>query len=85
VLPHCTPYPSPQSIIILDNVVIHKLARLSNLCEEHGVLLLFLPLYSLDYNPIEATFKDLKAWVKRNHRLVEAYESFKAFLHLAIS
>jgi transposase len=85
VLPHCTPYPSPQSIIILDNVVIHKLARLSNLCEEHGVPLLFLPLYSLDYNPIEATFKDLKAWVKRNHRLVEAYESFEAFLHLAIS
>src|SRR5438045_7179603 len=24
VLPHCTPYPGPQSIIILDNEAIHK-------------------------------------------------------------
>jgi transposase len=55
------------------------------LCEEYSVLLLFLLLYLLDYNPIEATFKDLKVWVKRNYRLVEAYESFKAFLHLTIS
>ena len=55
------------------------------MCEEHGVLLLFLPPYLPDYNPIEATFKDLKAWVKRNHRLAEEYESFEAFLHLAIS
>jgi transposase len=60
VLLHCTPYPSPWSIIILDNAVIHKPARLSNLCKEHGVRLLFLLLYLLDYNPIETTFKDLK-------------------------
>jgi transposase len=48
-------------------------------------LLRFLPLYSLDFNPIEATFKDIKAWIKRNHQLVEDFESFKAFLHFAIS
>jgi transposase len=85
VLPHCTPYPGPRSIIILDNAAIHKSARLSSLCEEHSVLLVFLPPYSPDYNPIEATFKDLKAWVKRNHRLAETYKSFEAFLHLAVS
>ena len=85
VLPHCTPYPGPRSIIILDNATIHKSAWLANLCEEHSVLLIFLPPYSPDFNPIEATFKDLKAWVKRNHRLAEEYESFEAFLHLAVS
>jgi transposase len=85
VLPHCTPYPGPRSIIILDNAAIHKSARLSNLCEEHGVLLIFLPPYSPDYNPIEATFKDLKAWVKRNYKLAEEYQSFEAFLHFAVN
>ena len=85
VLPHCTPYPGPQSIIILHNAAIHKSAHLSSLCEEQGVLLIFLPPYSPDYNPIEATFKDLKAWVKVNHKLAEAYESFEAFLHFAVS
>jgi transposase len=30
------------------------------MCKEKGVLLKFLPLYSPNFNPIEATFKDLK-------------------------
>jgi transposase len=85
VLPHCTPYPGPRSILILDNASIHKSARLRDLCEEHGVLLVFLPPYSPDYNPIEATFKDLKAWIKRNYRLAETFKSFKAFLYFAVS
>ena len=61
VLPYYIPYPRPRSILILDNALIYKLARLYNLCKEHGVLLIFLLLYLLDYNLIKATFKDLKA------------------------
>lgn len=85
VLPHCTPYPRPRSILVLDNASIHKSVRLRNLCEEYGILLVFLPPYSPDFNPIEATFKDLKAWVKRNYRLAEEFNSFEAFLHFAVS
>jgi transposase len=85
VLPYCTLYPRPRSILILDNALIYKSARLRDLYEEHGVLLIFLPPYSPDYNPIEATFKDLKAWIKRNYRLAETFKSFKAFLHFAVS
>jgi transposase len=61
VLPHYIPYPRPQSILILDNALIYKLAQLYDLYKEHGVLLIFLLLYSPDYNPIKAIFKDLKA------------------------
>ena len=61
MLPYYTPYPRPQSILILDNASIYKLAQLRNLYKEHGVLLIFLPLYLPDYNLIKATFKDLKA------------------------
>ena len=50
VLPYCTLYPRPRSILILDNALIYKSARLRDLCKEHGVLLVFLPLYLPDYN-----------------------------------
>ena len=67
VLPYCTLYPGLQFIFILDNVSIHKSAQLCDLYKKHSILFIFLPLYSPDYNPIKAIFKDLKVWVKRNY------------------
>ena len=80
MLPYYLLYPGPRLVLILDNASIHKSTRLRELCEEYGVLLRFLPPYSPDFNPIEATFKDIKAWIKRNHRLMEDFVSFEAFL-----
>jgi len=61
VLPHYSLYLGPRSVLVLDNAAIHKLKRLRELCEQHGVKLRFLPPYSPDFNPIEATFNDIKA------------------------
>jgi transposase len=61
VLPHCNPHPGPHSVLVLDNTSIHKSSRLKELCNTYGVTLEFLPPYSPDFNPIEATFHDLKA------------------------
>jgi len=84
VLPHCSPYPGPRSVLILDNASIHKDLRLQRLCNEAGVLLRFLPPYSPDYNPIEATFGDLKTWIKRNYMLATDFEDFGNFLDFAV-
>jgi transposase len=54
------------------------------MCEEKGVLLKFLPPYSLNFNPIENTFKDLKAWIKRNCKLAADFEDFSDFLEFAV-
>ena len=67
VLPHSSPYLGPRSVLILNNASIHKSERIRELCEQYSVELRFLPPYSLDFNPIEATFKDIKAWIRRNH------------------
>jgi len=49
-----------------------------------GVILAFLPPYSPDLNPIEESFAELKAWIKKNHTLVTAYNDFGDFLDLAV-
>jgi len=61
VLPYCSVYLRPCLVLILDNAFIYKSAKLCSIYKERGVLLKFLPLYSLDFNPIKNTFKDLKA------------------------
>jgi transposase len=84
VLPHCTLYPGPRSVIIMDNASIYKDPCLRQACNETGMLLKFLPPYSPDYNPIEATFKDLKAWLKKNYSLLVEFEDFAEFLNFAV-
>ena len=61
ILLNYTLYLGPRLIIILNNASIHKLKRLQELYDQASVILEFLPPYSPDFNPIEATFKDLKA------------------------
>jgi transposase len=52
-------------IVMLDNLSVHKGARVRQLIEERGCELLFLPAYSPDCSPIEETFSKLKAFLRR--------------------
>ena len=54
------------------------------MCDEAGVVLVYLPPYSLDYNPIEEAFAELKQWLKKNYILADGYESFDGFLNTAL-
>ena len=49
-------YPQDHSILIMDNCLIHKMETLREVVEAFGVLLVFLPPYSPDFNPIEEIF-----------------------------
>jgi transposase len=84
VLPKCTPYPGPRSIIIMDNASIHRTERVQQLCATAGVILEYLPPYSPDFNPIEQSFKVLKAWIKRHADEACIFEEFGYFLLFAI-
>ena len=50
------PYPTQYSVLILDNVSIYKSQYLRSICEEKGIRLEFLLLYSSDYNPVHKNF-----------------------------
>ena len=74
VLPQCTPGgEGPRSIIVMDNARIHQSIELDQLCGAAGVLLVKLPPYSPDFNPIETSFSVLKQWMKRNTELIQYY------------
>ena len=55
------PYPRPRSVLIIDNAITHRLEELKEMCKEVGVILEYLPPYSLDFNVIEESFSSLKA------------------------
>jgi transposase len=48
------------SIVIMDNASFHNKENISQLLEEKGHILLPLPPYSPDFNPIEESFAILK-------------------------
>ena len=56
ILPICHRYPGPNSVILLDNAKIHQKPLIDALCAAHGVLVLYLPPYSPDLQPIEFVF-----------------------------
>lgn len=56
VLPIMNPYPAERSILLLDNATPHNKAAIAAACALVGVLVLYLPPYSYDFQPIEKMF-----------------------------
>jgi transposase len=58
--------------------------EIKEMCDLAGVQLEYLPPYSPDFNPIEETFAELKAWMKRNYLLADTFDTFEGFLELGL-
>jgi transposase len=58
-------FPGPNSVLVLDNAQVHHGGRVQEICEAAGVLVVYLPPYSPDMNPIEKVFSVLKNRLKR--------------------
>jgi DDE superfamily endonuclease len=70
LLPRMNKWPLPNSVLVVDNASIHKVAGIRELVEECGMRLMFLPAYSPDLNPIELAFSSIKAWLRQNRNFV---------------
>jgi transposase len=55
----------PGQVVVMDNLSSHKRGRISELIEERGCELLYLPSYSPDLNPIEEAFAKVKASLRK--------------------
>jgi transposase len=51
-------------IVVMDNLLVHKMKRGADLIEGCGCQLVFLPSYSPDFNPTEGTFSKVKTLVR---------------------
>lgn len=66
LLPHLQPYngENPHSIVVLDNCSIHHIHEVTQVIHSVGALVIFLPPYSPDFNPIEEAFSKVKTSLK---------------------
>lgn len=55
----------PGQTVVLDNLAVHKSARVRERLAAAGCALRFLPTYSPDFNPIEQAFAKLKTHLRR--------------------
>ena len=66
LLPHVQPFnfSNPHSIVVLDNCSVHHVPEVVQSIEDVGCLVLFLPPYSPDLNPVEEAFSKVKTILK---------------------
>ena len=66
VMPTLMPFngTNPSSIVIMDNCAIHHVPEVTDLIQQTGALIYWLPAYSPDLNPIEEAFSKAKAMMK---------------------
>jgi transposase len=65
-------------IVIMDTVGVHKVAGVREAIEARGAILLYLPPYSPDLNPIEQLFSKLKAFLRK--AAARSIESLRAVI-----
>ena len=62
---------SPKSVLILDNCSIHHVDEILEVFRSTGIVVMFLPPYSPDYNPVEKAFSYVKCYLKRYDDLLQ--------------
>ena len=74
------------SCVIMDNATPHKSAQVLKIAEKFGCIVLYLPPYSPDLNPIEKFWANMKRWIRSN---VDSFgsllDSLYYFFNYAIS
>src|SRR6266702_358593 len=72
LLLHMNEWPLPNSVLVVNNAMIHKVDGIRELVEGHGARIIYLPAYLPDLNPIELAFLSIKAWQHANRSCVNA-------------
>jgi len=81
-------YPGKNSVIIMDNCQIHRCEIIQEEIERVECILIMLPPYSPDFNPIEIAFGEVKQWIARLHEeFAEAVirDETQTFFYYALS
>lgn len=82
LLPHLLPFngTNPHSVVILDNCSIHHIPEVVKSIEDVGSLVVFLPPYSPDFNPIEEAFSKVKYTLKSHENCMQQINDIETLL-----
>ena len=62
-----------RSVVVMDNCPMHNVENLNEMARGVGALIMFLPTYSPDCNPIENAFDLAKAYLTHFPSLANAF------------
>ena len=73
LIPNMMPFDGNNqcSIVIMDNLSVHHVQEIIDLFNYCGIIVLFLPPYSPDLNPIEECFSYVKKYLRRHIELLQ--------------
>lgn len=80
LIPNMNPYDgeTDNSILVMDNCFIHHVEKIVELLQRPGILVIFLPPYSPDFNPIELTLNScLKKFLQEHEHVIQAANNVK--------
>ena len=60
-----------KSVVVMDNLSVHHVNFIQSLFDDAGILVLFLPPYSPDMNPIEEAFSYVKRYLKKHDDILQ--------------
>lgn len=85
LLPHLMPFDGNNSncIVVMDNASIHHSTEVASLVSSVGALLIYLPPYSPDLNPIEEAFSSIKLYMKAHESVVHDTKDIEMVLTAA--
>lgn len=63
---------NPRSVAVMDNLIVHHVCEVEEHFRQAGVVLLFLPTYSPDLNPMEEAFSCIKSYLRKHDSLLQA-------------
>lgn len=86
-MPKCQLFPTPNSIIIIDNALFYRVNKLRVIVEQYDIRIEMLPPYLPNINPIKELFSNIKKALKRNQmRFIEdLLKSFRNYLRYYIN
>ena len=75
LIPNMHPYDgqSPNSVVVMDNCSIHHIDRVQQLLDNAGIIVIYLPPYSPDLNPIESAFSYVKLYLKQHDDVIDIF------------
>uniref|UniRef100_A0A0S1MIN3 Tc1-like transposase DDE domain-containing protein n=1 Tax=Phakopsora pachyrhizi TaxID=170000 RepID=A0A0S1MIN3_PHAPC len=85
LLPSMNRFPGPNSVLVMDNAAIHKGFDVEQLCNMHGIALVYLPAYSPDLNPIEKLFGIFKTTLRRTQGLTHVQFDIPDYLEYVLA